>query len=306
MKNKARIPRILRAALLLALLFYLSAPAVWATPDEDCAAGRHQYAELRRVEATAMEDGEISYLCGNCGQRYTEILYATSHLWGEWVTDSPATCTEQGTRRRTCTRGQIHDEQGSLPALGHNYLETVTEPGCEEEGLRTFSCSRCRDVYTEPIPATGHAYEEFVSEEPACMTPGLKSFICENNPAHVYEESIPAIGSHAFGEWQTRIPAEEGAQGLEIRICTRCGLEEPRTLPALPTLPATTAAPPEPPDEIPVLDIVLVGASALSLGFFAFLLIPFFLCFAYIKKRQEAVKRRDELQIEVDKKYGFK
>jgi hypothetical protein len=300
MMKKTRIARICRAAVFLAALLCLYAPSALAAPLDDCAAGRHQYAETRRVEATAMEDGEIAFVCSVCGHRLTETLFATNHLWGAWVTDREATCTAPGEKHRTCTRGQRHDEYAALPALGHDYRESIAEPGCEEEGVKTFTCSRCEDKYTERIDALGHGYRETGTVEPSCLEPGKKTFVCANDPAHTYEEAIPAIGSHDFGEWQVETPAAEGTEGQEVRVCNRCGFKEPRALAALP-VPAT-----EPPSTLPVLDIVLVSASSVSLGFFAFLLVPYFLCLAYLKKRQEAIERRDALRREWEEHHGIK
>jgi len=276
------------------------APAARAAPNAECAAGRHQYTETLRIAATAMEDGEVTYLCGACGQQYTEILYATDHLWGEWVTDTQPACTSPGEKHRTCNRGQSHDEYAEIPALGHKHEASVTaEPGCEKEGVTTFACTRCGSSYTQPIPAIGHDYEETVAREPSCFEPGAKRFVCVHDPAHAYEEEIPPVGSHSFGEWAVEIPAGEGTEGLEVRICVRDGCRETRSLEALPV-------PSEAPSPIPVMDIILVGANVSFIAFFGFLLIPYALCLRYIKKRRETINRRDALRKKVEEHYGFK
>jgi len=273
------------------------APAAQAAPDAECAAGRHQYSETQRVPATAMEDGEVAYLCGACGQRYTEILYATEHLWGAWVVDTQPTCTRPGEKHRTCTRGQSHDEYAEIPALGHNHEVSVTkQAGCEEEGVTTFACTRCNDTYTQPIPAAGHGYEQAEPEEPSCFEPGKKRFVCANDPAHAYEEDIPPVGSHSFGEWAVETPAGEGVEGLEARSCARDGFRETRALEALPVIPGG----------FPVVDVILAGANVGFLAFFAFLLIPYLICLRHIKKRRETVNRRDALRKKVEKHYDFK
>jgi len=311
-----RAPRIAAA---IALLLCATAPAAWAAPLDDCDAGRHQYTEIRRIAATAMTDGEVEFLCGVCGERFTETLFASNHLWGDWVTDKPPTCTQTGIRRRTCTRAKPHDEYATIPALGHDYNESIAKPDCEKEGVKTFKCVRCGHTYTEPIPSLKHSYEESVEKEPSCLEPGLKRFTCKNNPAHTYTQRIPAPGSHSYGEWQEKNPAGEGTEGLEVRICARCGYEDSRPIAALAiptTQPATTPATEpatepvaepvtEPPKPLPVVDIVLVGANVVSLGFFAFLFIPFIPCLLYIKRRQDAIKRRDELRKEVEERCGF-
>lgn len=49
----------------------------------------------------------------------------------------------------------------------HNYTEKVTvEATCEADGEKTFTCE-CGDTYTEVIPATGHVFENYVSNNNA-------------------------------------------------------------------------------------------------------------------------------------------
>ena len=46
------------------------------------------------------------------------------HNWGEWQTVTPATCTETGTKTRTCTKcGKV--ETVTIQALGHNLINGV-------------------------------------------------------------------------------------------------------------------------------------------------------------------------------------
>jgi len=264
MKKTRRIAGALRLAVALVLLC-AATPHARAVPGEECAAGRHQYQQMPRVAPTAAKDGEADYLCAACGQRYTEILFATNHLWGAWVTVARATCAEPGVRRRTCTRAEPHDEYAAIAALGHDYRESAVL-------------------------------------EASCLEPGLLRFVCGHDPAHSYEEGIPAPGSHDLGAWRVETSARAGEQGLEVRACLRCGWKETRALLALP---APTAPAAEPPAAFPVLDVALTGANVASLGFFAFLLIPYFICLAYIRRRQEAIKRRDALRKKVEERYGF-
>ena len=300
MRKRKRTARICCVFLAAMCLF---APAVRAAPAE-CAPDQHKYVETRRVPATAMTDGEVDYTCGVCGHEYTDIIFATDHLWGEWVTDRKPSCTQPGARHRTCTRAQPHNQYEAIPAPGHDYKESIAKPSCEKAGLKTFTCTRCGDKYTERIDPTGHDYKEADMIEPSCLEPGKKTFVCANNSAHSYEERIPAIGSHDFGEWRVETPAGEGTEGIETRECARCGLVEPRILEALPA--PITEPPTEPPGTLPVMDIVLVSANAFSLGFWAFLLIPCFWCLFYIRKRRKAIEERDALRKEVDDLHGFR
>ena len=301
LRGKGKLPGWLKTATACFSFFScicaLALPAQ-AAPNAECAAGRHQYAETQRIQSTPMEDGEVTYLCGACGQQYTEILYATDHRWGEWVTDIQPACMRPGEKHRTCDRGQVHDEYDEIPPLGHKYEASITtQPDCEEEGVTTFACTRCGSKYTQPIPVIGHAYEEALGREPSCLEPGINRFVCAHDPAHAYEEEIPPIGSHSFGEWAVETPSEEGVEGLEVRVCVRDGFREARKLDALP-VPSKASA--------PVVDIILVSANVSFIALFALLLIPYLICLRYIKRRRDAVNRRDMLRKKVEEYYDFK
>ena len=295
----------LRAALLLIVLLCLFAPVARAV---ECPPDEHKYTETGRIPATPMEDGEIDFVCTVCGHEYTRTIFATDHLWGPWVTVQEPTCTQPGRRRRTCTRAQPHDEYSAIPALRHDHKEIRIEPSCEEAGLKTFTCTRCDDTYTERIAPLEHDYREADRIEPSCLEPGKIIFACTHDPEHGYEEPIEALGSHSFGEWYTQTPAGEETEGLEARGCTICDFEETRAFEALPATTAElpTELPTEPPRTIPVLDIVLISANVVSWGYFAFLLIPYFLCLLYARRRRKAQEERDALRKEVDERRAFK
>ena len=61
----------------------------------------------------------------------------SAHVFGEWTEESLPSCTESGSRSRKCSLcGEV--ENRILPALGHDYKETVSA-----DGTRSFVCSRC-------------------------------------------------------------------------------------------------------------------------------------------------------------------
>lgn len=42
----------------------------------------------------------------------------------------------------------------------HSYTSEITRnPGCTNEGIRTYTCSECKNIYMESIPAAGHKYD---------------------------------------------------------------------------------------------------------------------------------------------------
>lgn len=62
---------------------------------------------------------------------------SSAHVFGEWTEGSRPSCTENGSRSRKCSLcGEV--ENRTLPALGHDYKETVSA-----DGAGSFVCSRC-------------------------------------------------------------------------------------------------------------------------------------------------------------------
>ncbi len=105
------------------------------------------------------------------------------------------TCTATGSAGESYCYicGTIYDAGGSIPALGHQYEESVTPPTCTANGYITHTCSRCGNTYTEePVlnEATGeythpellkteHDYQITAVTQPATLTEiGTCTAIC--------------------------------------------------------------------------------------------------------------------------------
>ena len=75
------------------------------------------------------------------------------HDWSDWNTTKAATCTETGTRTRTCS-GCGQSETETINALGHDWdAGVITTPATESTpGVRTFTCKRCNATKTESVP----------------------------------------------------------------------------------------------------------------------------------------------------------
>ena len=74
------------------------------------------------------------------------------HIWGEYVSDNNATCTEDGTKTAKCTEC---DEENTIAdegtALGHIEAEEVIEPTFASEGLRRLYCRRCGETLHKEV-----------------------------------------------------------------------------------------------------------------------------------------------------------
>ena len=130
----------------------------------------HTLTHVDAVAATCTEGGNAEYwVCSECGEMFadeaaTQLLTTVEtaplgHDYGEWEVVEPATCTEDGLQRQTCTRcGDVVEQPMKAP--GHSYSEWEEEypPTCTEMGLETRTCSRCGAVGERDIPALGHNF----------------------------------------------------------------------------------------------------------------------------------------------------
>ena len=157
------------------------------------------------------------------------ICTAHTHAFGEWTVTTPATCTEDGVKSRTCVCGAT--ETRSIDATGHSFGEwTVTTPAtCTADGVETHSCA-CGETETRAIPATGHSFGEWTVTTPAtCTVDGTETRTC-SACGETETRTIPATG-HTFGDWTVTTPATCTADGVETRSCA-CGETETRAIPA--------------------------------------------------------------------------
>lgn len=126
-----------------------------------------------------------------------------------------------------CTKCNTVIESGhTTEKLGHHYEEEITkEPTEDAEGEKTYTCSRCNDTYTEPIPklpkeeeSHSHSYNSSITLEPACAAVGERTYICSCGKSYI--EMIPALG-HDYDVEITKEPTED-AEGVKTYICRRC------------------------------------------------------------------------------------
>lgn len=114
----------------------------------------HHYASNITKKPTCTEEGIRTYYC-SCGDRYTEIEPALDHPQWELRGQKAATCTRKGyTGDYFCIACDLKMESGeSIKELGHIYTSKETKKATRfEEGIRTYTCTRCKDSYTKSIP----------------------------------------------------------------------------------------------------------------------------------------------------------
>ena len=92
-------------------------------------------------------------VCSVCGENFGEVD-ATNHVHTTVKNRKEATCTQTGYTGDTyCTDcNKLLETSKELAALGHDYKATVTkQPTTTEEGIMTYTCTKCGHSYTQPI-----------------------------------------------------------------------------------------------------------------------------------------------------------
>lgn len=75
---------------------------------------------------TCTEQGYTEYECSLCGETKDDnFVAALGHDYGEWIIDTEATCTAEGTKHRVCSRDVSHIENEIIPATGHTWEDGV-------------------------------------------------------------------------------------------------------------------------------------------------------------------------------------
>lgn len=176
-------------------------------------------------------------VCSVCGGHFGEED-TSSHVHTTVKNQRPASCTQTGYTGDTycadCGRQLAAGRETA--ALGHDYSQTITkEPTTTEEGVRTYTCSRCNDSYTESIAMLPdeehtHSYTESVTRPAGCTDAGVRTYTCDCGDS--YTEAIPAVG-HSYVSAVTKEPTTT-EEGIMTYTCTRCGHSYMRPLAKLP------------------------------------------------------------------------
>ncbi len=97
-----------------------------------------------------------------------------SHNFGEWQIDTPATCTENGVKKRVCSLCN-EEETDTIIASGHNFTKEDTDEKykvsaatCTEKAVYKKSCAICGEAGTETFEsgkANGHDFTQEDTDE---------------------------------------------------------------------------------------------------------------------------------------------
>ncbi len=117
----------------------------------------HVFVTENAKAATCTENGKTRRVyCSVCGyeKEQAQVIPKTGH---NLIEDPavPATCTTDGCSKGAhCSRCSYRVVQTKVPAYGHAFDEgkVSTMPTCDHEGVKVYTCSRCKMTRYEVIP----------------------------------------------------------------------------------------------------------------------------------------------------------
>ena len=131
------------------------------------------------------------------------VTFTTAHTHNYKATVTAPTCTEKGYTTHTCACGDSYVDTYT-DALGHAWGSgKVTKPATEtEDGVKTFTCTRCGETKTEVIPATG------VVDVTEMFTDVSHSWADDGIQYCVTHQLMSGIGNDLFGPKLTTTRAQ--------------------------------------------------------------------------------------------------
>ena len=177
----------------------------WIKAQETIEALGHDY-KATVIAPTCIEEGYTMHICERCGDKYVDSeVAATGHSFGDWNVTKEATCTETGSKTRSCIKcGATETEE--IKAKGHTeVIDEAVPAGCETTGLTEGShCSVCNKVFAaqEVIPANGHTSGNWeITKEASCTAEGEKVQKCTVCGKTVNTEAIEKLAHDYSEEW---------------------------------------------------------------------------------------------------------
>ena len=153
----------------------------------------------------------------------------------EYTIDTPATCTEPGSKSYHCSGcGEaIAETVVPIPATGHTPATEYTidtQATCTEPGSQSYHCTVCSRIIDDtvvPIPATGHTPATvYTVDVPAtCSGAGSQSYHCTVCNVSIENTSVPVPSdpdAHV-AEWaDEKIPTLLDESGYRDGECSLC------------------------------------------------------------------------------------
>ena len=122
----------------------------------------------------------------------------------------------------------------TVPCTEHEWDEgkVTTEPTCEKEGIKTYTCKNCQTIQTESIKALDHDYskEWTIDQKATCQQEGSKSYHCTRCDS---KKDVTSISKKEH-EWDNGIVTKEATNketGIKTYKCKNCNETKTEIIP---------------------------------------------------------------------------
>lgn len=183
---------------------------------------------------TCTEEGVKTFTCSDCGATKTKSIDVLEHDWSGWIDDGENATAD--THTRSCQRANCNEIEQLVHSWGawmfdddSNHKKTcsvcsgtrtdvhkwddgviTTQPTEDAEGVRTYTCTVCNYIKTEPIEKLEHVHEW--------------SDWTGNNDGRTHSHECDCGESETFDHsWSTWV---EKSAGDYERVCTECKASE--------------------------------------------------------------------------------
>ena len=140
----------------------------------------HHYKTEILSQSTCTVQGEAADTCTECGYSESYRLPLADHVQGEWIEVLSPTATTEGLREAKCINCGTILAQEVIAIIPHDHVyvpDSRAAASCESNGYRNYHCTVCGSYYSETVDATGHRYDQKITEAATCTSEG-----------HVYEK----------------------------------------------------------------------------------------------------------------------
>ena len=174
---------------------------------------------------TCLTVGFTTYVCNRCGYDYNEnYVPALGHDFSEeWTIDTPATCTQTGSKSHHCSRCDEKSDITEIPMAEHTLQPVEIPSTCTVAGVRYDICLVCQNMFNYAVlPLASHTWSEWSTETAAtCIQTGLETRMCAVCKK-IEENVLPALGHDFSEEWTIDTPATCTQAGSQSHHCIRC------------------------------------------------------------------------------------
>lgn len=164
-----------------------------------------------------------------------KICLKSGHSWDSGKITKAATCTTDGVKTFTCSRCKTTKTE-SIRATSHNWNsgKTTKAATCTTKGVKTYTCTKCNSTKTEDIPATGHKSVADAAVAATCTKAGKTAGShCSVCGTVITAQQTIKATGHSWDSGKVTTKPTTSSAGIKTYTCTKCKATKTETIPKL-------------------------------------------------------------------------